>query len=135
MIISSHFGHPLEINGYGPALSVEREAETVMKRLNAKATIVMDFIHVLEYLWKAAWCFFDKGEDAVEDWIAEKSVNILNDRLDITGARWSLQGAEVILKLRSLKKSITRESRMKSISISMIVNGCFWHLSLCFKSS
>ena len=25
-------------------------------------TIVIDFIHVLEYLWKAAWSFFDKGE-------------------------------------------------------------------------
>ncbi len=142
----------------------------LMKRLNVKATIVMDFIHVLEYLWKAAWCFFDKGDEAVEEWIAEKSVNILNghcsqvakglrisatkrkitdrtnidkcanyllnnkerlqygialesgfpiasgviegacrhlinDRLDITGARWSLLGAEAILKLRSLKSS------------------------------
>jgi len=142
----------------------------VMEELNVKATIVMDFIHVLEYLWKAAWCFFDKGDEAVEEWIAEKSINILNghcsqvakglrisatkgkitdrvnidkcadyllnnkerlqygtalesglpiasgviegacrhlinDRLDITGARWSLQGAEVILKLRSLKSS------------------------------
>jgi len=130
----------------------------------------MDFIHVLEYLWKAAWCFFDKGDEAVEKWIAEKSVNILNgqcsqvakgirlsatkrkiidrgnidkcadyllknkerlrygdalisgfpiasgviegacrhlinDRLDITGARWSLHGAEAVLKLRSLKSS------------------------------
>jgi len=144
--------------------------EKVMKNLKVKATIVMDFIHVLEYLWKAAWCFFDKGDDAVEPWIAEKAVNILNgqcsqvakglrisatklelsdrenidkcadyllnnktrlqygdalklgfpiasgviegacrhlinDRLDITGARWSLDGAESILKLRSLKSS------------------------------
>ena len=31
--------------------------------------------------------------------------HIINDRLDITGARWSLQGAEAILKLRSLKSS------------------------------
>jgi len=142
----------------------------VMKRLSVEATIVMDFIHVLEYLWKAAWCFFDKGDDAVEKWIAEKAVKILNghcsqvakgirlsatkreitnrenidkcadyllnnkerlqygkalksgfpiasgviegacrhlinDRLDITGARWSLQGAEAVLKLRSLKSS------------------------------
>ena len=142
----------------------------VMKRLNVKATLVMDFIHVLEYLWKAAWCLFDKGDGAVEKWIAEKSVNILdgrcsqvakgirlsaakrkiidrgnidkcaeyllknkerlqyahalssgfpvasgiiegacrhliNDRLDITGARWSLHSAEAVLKLRSLKSS------------------------------
>jgi len=142
----------------------------VMERLKTKATIVMDFIHVLEYLWKAAWCFFDKGDEAVEQWIAERAVKILNgqcaqvakglrgsatkrelinrenvdkcanyllknktrlqydqalasgfpiasgviegacrhlinDRLDITGARWSLQGAEAVLKLRSLKSS------------------------------
>ncbi len=147
-----------------------RLIKKVMKRLTIKATIVMDFIHVLEYLWKAAWCFFEKGDEAVEKWIAEKSVNILNghcsqvakgirisatklkitdrenidkcadyllknkeklqygealqagypiasgiiegacrhlinDRLDITGARWSLKGAEAILKLRSLKSS------------------------------
>jgi hypothetical protein len=31
--------------------------------------------------------------------------HLINDRLDITGARWSLQGAESILKLRSLKSS------------------------------
>jgi hypothetical protein len=24
--------------------------------------IVCDFIHVLEYLWKAAWCFYEKGD-------------------------------------------------------------------------
>ena len=55
-----------------------RLIKKVMKSLKVKATIVMDFIHVLEYLWKAAWCFFEKGDDTVEQWIAEKSVNILN---------------------------------------------------------
>jgi len=35
--------------------------EKVMKSLNVKATIIMDFIHVLEYLWKAGWSFFKKG--------------------------------------------------------------------------
>jgi hypothetical protein len=142
----------------------------VMKRLKVDATIVMDFVHVIEYLWKAAWCFFDKGDDAVECWVAQRAVKILNgygnqvakgirisatkqkilkrenvdkcanyllknksrlkygealrlgypiasgviegacrhlinDRLDITGARWSLSGAEAMLKLRSLKSS------------------------------
>ncbi len=124
----------------------------------------------LEYLWKAGWCFFEKGDDTIEGWITERAVNILNgncsqvakgirlsatkqgivnrenidkcadyllknkdrlqygealksgfpiasgviegacrhlinDRLDITGARWSLNGAEAILKLRSFKSS------------------------------
>jgi len=30
---------------------------------------------------------------------------LVKDRMDITGARWGLQGAEAVLKLRSLKKS------------------------------
>src|SRR5260370_21565116 len=30
-------------------------------------TIVIDFIHVLEYIWKAAWSFYDKGEPAAEE--------------------------------------------------------------------
>ncbi len=31
--------------------------------------------------------------------------HLINDRVDITGARWGLQGAEAILKLRSLTSS------------------------------
>jgi hypothetical protein len=30
---------------------------------------------------------------------------LLQDRLDITGARWSLRGAEAVLKLRALRSS------------------------------
>jgi hypothetical protein len=132
-------------------------------------TIVIDFIHVLEYLWKAAWSFFGKGEPAAEEWVADQARKILHgnarqaaagirrrattygyspaeragadecaryldnktgyldyatalgkgwpiatgviegacrhivkDRMDITGARWGLEGAEAILKLRAL---------------------------------
>ena len=153
-------GHPHQI----------KLIKKVMKRLKVTATIIMDFIHVLEYLWKAAWCFFEKGDEAVEAWISQRAIKVLqgkcsqvakgirisatklklenrgnvdkcadylinnktrlqydqalksgfpiasgviegacrhiiNDRLDITGARWSLKGAESILKLRSLKSS------------------------------
>ena len=51
-----------------------------MKRLDVKATIVMDFIHVLEYLWKAAWCFFEKGDNKVEKWIEKRAIKILNGK-------------------------------------------------------
>ena len=36
--------------------------------------------------------------------------HLINDRLDITGSRWSLSGAEAVLKLRSLKSSGDFES-------------------------
>jgi hypothetical protein len=132
-------------------------------------TIVIDFIHVLEYAWKAAWSFFEKGEPAAEEWVAAQARKILHgsarqvaagirrrataygyspaeragadeaarylenkqqyldyatalskgwpiatgiiegacrhivkDRMDITGARWGLDGAEAILKLRAV---------------------------------
>ena len=132
-------------------------------------TVVIDFIHVLEYAWKAAWSFFDKGEPAAEEWVADQARKILHgnsaqvaagirrrattygyspaeragadecaryldnkkdyldyatalrngwpiatgiiegacrhivkDRMDITGARWGLEGAEAILKLRAV---------------------------------
>ena len=142
----------------------------IMQELNVNATIIMDFIHVLEYLWSAAWCFFKKGSQDAEKWVANQSLKVLrgkaaqvakgmrikatknkvksrlsvdkcakyllknksrlaydkaleqgfpiasgiiegacrhliNDRLDITGARWGLDGAEAILKLRSIRSS------------------------------
>ena len=40
-------------------------------------TILIDFVHVLEYLWKAAWCFHDEGDRAVEEWVANKARAIL----------------------------------------------------------
>ncbi|MGH9439773.1 MAG: ISKra4 family transposase, partial [Terriglobia bacterium] len=137
-----------------------------------EASFILDFIHVLEYLWKAAYCFNPEGSVEAEEWVGERALNILNgsaqnvaagisrsatmrklsksarepadtcaryllkhasmmqyykyldrgfpiatgviegacrhlikDRLDITGARWSLHGAEAVLKLRSLKSS------------------------------
>ena len=36
-------------------------------------TIVIDFIHVLEYLWKAAWCFHTEGDPAAEDWVRDQA--------------------------------------------------------------
>jgi hypothetical protein len=134
--------------------------------------VVVDFIHVLEYLWKTAWWFFPEGDPAAEDWVRGQAMAVLwgrssrvaaairgratraalrpdqrknadtctnyllnkrryldyataleagwpistgviegacrhlvNDRMDITGARWGLHGAEAILKLRALRSN------------------------------
>ena len=131
--------------------------------------IVIDLIHVLEYLWKAAWSLHLAADPAAEDWVAVKALAVLagdsarvaaeitaeadaagltagqrngadtcvryltskqeflrydqalaagwpiatgviegacrhliGDRLDITGARWGLQGAQAILTLRAV---------------------------------
>jgi hypothetical protein len=143
------------------------EAEAARRGISI--TVICDFIHVLEYAWKAAWSFFDKGDPDAEAWVAAQATKILQgnaaqaaagirrrattfgyspaeregadscadyltakkpyldyatalaegwpiatgviegacrylvkDRMDITGARWGLDGAEAILKLRAL---------------------------------
>jgi hypothetical protein len=132
-----------------------------------KVTVVLDFAHVLEYLWNAAHCFHAAGSDEAEAWVTGRALealrgkasevargmrqsatkqglgsrkgvdacaryllnhkewlrydeylsrgfpiatgviegacrHLVKDRLEITGARWSLDGAEAVLQLRSL---------------------------------
>jgi hypothetical protein len=131
--------------------------------------VVIDLIHVLEYIWKAAWSLHPAADPAAEDWVAVKALAVLagdsarvaaeitaeadaagvtagqragadacvrylttkdeylrydqalaagwpvatgviegacrhliGDRLDITGARWGLDGAEAVLTLRAV---------------------------------
>jgi hypothetical protein len=134
---------------------------------NVQITIICDFIHVLEYLWDAAWCFFPEASPGAGPWVRARAAEVLDgraagvaaalraaaaglpaakrktaartagyldakaphldyptalaagwpistgviegacrhlvkDRMDITGARWGIQTAEAILKLRAL---------------------------------
>jgi hypothetical protein len=39
--------------------------------------VVIDIIHVLEYIWKAAWSLHDAGDPAAEDWVAVKALTVL----------------------------------------------------------
>jgi hypothetical protein len=150
-----------------------RAVKRAAKKMGVRVTIVLDLIHVLEYLWKAAHCFHKAGSQALEQWVdqrllalllgraagafardfrrwaarrklgkaKQKVVNacirylvhnhkllhydralaaglplatgaiegacryLLQDRLGITGARWSLRGADAVLKLRALRSS------------------------------
>ncbi len=149
-----------------------RLARDLAAHYGVELTIVVDFIHVLEYLWKATWCFHDQGDPAAEQWVRQRASKVLhgrasdvaagirrsatlrgldkakrkavdkcatylvnnreflrydvalaagfpiatgviegacrhlvNDRLGITGARWGLDGAEAMLRLRALRAS------------------------------
>ena len=54
--------------------------ETEAKRRELSITIVCDIIHVVEYLWKAAWSFFKKGDRAAEEWVNERFLSILEGK-------------------------------------------------------
>lgn len=150
-------------------LRVERAARNV----GAAITIVLDIVHVIEYLWTAAYAFHKEGTPEAEAWVEHQLVRLLDgrsggeiaksmrlmakthgldnaavapvekaarylvkhtrllhydraladglpiatgviegacrylvqDRMGRTGARWSLTGAEAILRLRALRTS------------------------------
>ena len=50
-------------------------------------TIVIDFIHVLEYLWDAAWCFHPPRDPAIEAWVTAQALDILHGRVPAVIAR------------------------------------------------
>lgn len=39
--------------------------------------VVCGFVHVLEYLWSAAWSFYDEGDAAAEGWVHDNATKIL----------------------------------------------------------
>ena len=52
-----------------------------------QVTILIDFIHVLEYLWKAGWCFHQPRDPAIEDWVRAQALDILHGRVTDVTAR------------------------------------------------
>lgn len=139
---------------------------------NADVAVLIDFVHVIEYVWSAAWSFHHEGDPAAETWVKTRLLAILDgnaaavatnirrqatrrkltpaeranadrcatyltnkrdhldyptalregwpiatgviegacrhlvkDRMDITGARWGLAGAEAVLTLRALRSN------------------------------
>ena len=50
------------------------------RRRKIKVTLVLDFIHALQYLWKAAHAFFDRGTPEIEQWVLERLERMLEGR-------------------------------------------------------
>jgi hypothetical protein len=50
----------------------------VAETYQAKITLVLDLIHVLEYLWKAAHCFHPVGSNQAEEWVKGKALQVLH---------------------------------------------------------
>ena len=150
-----------------------RRIQRAARTFGVEITIKLDIVHVLEYLWRAAYAFHPEGSAEAETWVECRLLALLNgrsggaiakslrlmikshlldataakpvaraanylakntrmlhydraladglpiatgviegacrylvqDRLGRTGARWSLAGAEAILRLRALRTS------------------------------
>ena len=61
----------------------EEQLQTLRRLAVARGlnlTIILDIIHVCEYLWKASLCFHTEGDPAREHWVQERLLRILNGR-------------------------------------------------------
>lgn len=56
------------------------------KRHGVAPTIVLDVIHVLEYLWKAGIALHGEGEPATERWVSERLLEILRGNSSVVAA-------------------------------------------------
>lgn len=60
-----------------------QQIDTISDQATARGvrvTIVIDFVHVIEYVWKAAWTFFYPGDPDAETWVADHARTILAGR-------------------------------------------------------
>ena len=57
------------------------------KARKVKITIVVDFVHVLEYLWNATWCFHAARDPAAEQWVHRQATAVLNGHARRSQAR------------------------------------------------
>ncbi|MVO90405.1 hypothetical protein GPA10_38075 [Streptomyces sp. p1417] len=85
--------------------------------------IVIDFVHVLEYLWQAAWSLHDPGDPAAEDWVAVHALTVLSGNVRQTAQtiarqvkkarlpRAKRQGADVCIRYLSSKEPFLRYDR------------------------
>jgi hypothetical protein len=51
------------------------------RQRGVEITLVLDFIHALEYLWKAAHAFFERGTPEIETWVLERLERMLEGRI------------------------------------------------------
>jgi hypothetical protein len=62
------------------------EAEAAARGITCPV-ILIDLIHVLEYLWKAAWAFHEPRDPAIETWTITQALDILHGRAAAVTAR------------------------------------------------
>jgi hypothetical protein len=63
-----------------------RQIDRAIKRHGVKVKVVQDFIHVLQYLWEAAWCLHPEGSVDAERWVQDCALALLCGRVSQTAA-------------------------------------------------
>jgi len=54
-----------------------RQIHALARERDITIPIIIDFIHVLEYLWKAAWAFHKEADPKAEQWVHRQAMDVL----------------------------------------------------------
>lgn len=57
-----------------------RRVQQSARKVDAQITLVLDLVHVLEYLWRAAYVFCAEGSPAAERWVEGRLLALLKGR-------------------------------------------------------
>jgi hypothetical protein len=66
------------VDGNAQQLRYVRKAAT---ELGQPVILILDIIHAIEYIWKAAWAFHDKDDPEVETWVLDKICRLLDGKV------------------------------------------------------
>jgi len=77
----------------------EKQLELVLglvRSLRPDISVILDFVHVLEYLWKAAYSFYPVGSQEAQNCVAEQALKILRGESTqvVTGLRQRIDFAK-----------------------------------------
>jgi hypothetical protein len=64
-----------------------RRVQRAAREAKVKVTIVLDIVHVLEYLWKAAYVFHSQGSVEAETWVRHRLLALLQGKSGGTVAK------------------------------------------------
>jgi hypothetical protein len=79
-----------------------RQIAAAAKRYKVDVIVIQDFIHVLEYLWKAAYALHPDAAEAREQWVMERATAILEGRA---------QDVAVGLRRAATRKQLSQSAR------------------------
>jgi hypothetical protein len=75
------------------------------KRRGIDITILVDWIHVVEYLWGAARCFYAEADPAGESFVAEKALAVLEGKAGIVAGTIRRKATMVHLDAKAREKA------------------------------
>jgi hypothetical protein len=82
--------------------ALQKRLEPTLRTVLGSVILILDFLHALEKIWKAAHCFYAEGSVEAREWVREQALRIL---------RGQIAGVLAELQERSQAKALKKNRR------------------------